>query len=68
MRFHRYASTDSIARQRLQLMCESEPVECSPDLMHHMKQEISDVIARYFALPADEYEIKVILKQKRKRA
>lgn len=63
--FRRMAHTSSIARQRLMLMNESEPIECAPDVMAHMKQEISDVIGKYLAVPAEDYEIKVILKHKR---
>lgn len=68
MRFHKYSSTDSVAKQRLRLMVESEPVECAPEVMYHMKKEISDIISKYFELAADKYEVKVILKQKQKRA
>lgn len=61
-------NTDSIARERLKLMMESEPVDCEPDRMAQMKKEISEIVSRYFDIAPDGYEIKVILKQNKKRA
>lgn len=60
--------TGSIAKERLKLMLESEPVECGKDMMAQMKKEISEIVSRYFDVPPDGYEIKVILKQSKKRA
>ncbi len=67
MRYRRELS-NSIAKERLKLMIESEPVECAPDLMARMKKEISDIVSRYFEINPEKYEIKVILKQTKKRA
>jgi cell division topological specificity factor len=64
----RNSNTDSIAKERLKLMMESEPVEISPDQMTQMKKEISEIVGRYFEMEPDNYEIKVILKQNKKRA
>ena len=55
-----------VAKERLKLMMEAEPIECRPELMNRMKQEVSEIIGRYFELSPDSYEIKVILKQNRK--
>lgn len=60
--------SDSIAKERLKLMAETETVECPPDLMARMKKEISDIVGRYFEISPEKYEIKVILKQTKKRA
>lgn len=60
--------TGSIAKERLKLMLEAEPVECGQDKMAQMKKEISEIVSRYFDVPSDGYEIKVILKQNKKRA
>lgn len=49
-------------------MLEAEPVECGQDKMVQMKKEISEIVSRYFDVQPDEYEIKVILKQNKKRA
>ena len=54
--------TGSIAKERLKFM------ENSPNLMERMKKEISDIISRYYDVSAENYEIKVILKQNKKRA
>ncbi len=60
--------SNSIAKERLKLMVESDPVECAPDLLARMKKEISEIVGRYFEVSPDKYEIKVILKQNKKRA
>lgn len=60
--------SNHIAKERLKLMMESEPLECAPETMVQMKKEISDIVSRYFEISPDKYEIKVILKQNRKRA
>lgn len=57
-----------IARERLKLMVESEPMECSEAEMARMKKEISDIISRYYEIAPDNYEIKVVLRQNKKRA
>ena len=60
--------TDQIAKERLKLMVEAEPMEQSPITMRRMKKEISDIISRYYDITPEDYEIRVILKQNRKRA
>ena len=60
--------TGSIAKERLKVMIESGQMENSPNLMERMKKEISDIISRYYDVSAENYEIKVILKQNKKRA
>lgn len=57
-----------IARERLKLMVESEPMECKEAAMVRMKKEISDIISRYYEITPENYEIKVVLKQQKKRA
>lgn len=49
-------------------MTEAGVVDASPVAMRRMKKEISAIISRYYDLPPDNYEIRVILKQNRKRA
>ncbi len=61
-----FAFSNQVAKERLKLMIEAEPIECTPELMTRMKREVSDIIGRYFELSPDAYEIKVILKQNRK--
>lgn len=60
--------TGSIAKERLKFMIESGQMENYPNLMERMKKEISDIISRYYDVSAENYEIKVILKQNKKRA
>ncbi len=68
MRHNRAEATGSIARERLKLMVESEVMEHSPAMITRMKKEIADIIARYYEVSPENYEIKVILKQNKKRA
>ena len=65
---HNTEMTGSIARERLKFMIESWQMENSPNLMERMKKEISEIISRYYDISAENYEIKVILKQNKKRA
>jgi cell division topological specificity factor len=60
--------TGIIAKERLKLMLESEPIECGQDKMEQMKKEISEIISRYLDDPPDGYEIKILRKQNKKRA
>ena len=66
MRFYKTES-DQIAKERLKHMMEAEELEFpSADVMQ-LKKEISTVVARYFIMPADMFEIKFSLKQDKKR-
>lgn len=64
MRFLNRA-TESVAKERLRLMIESEQSACSPEAMSIIKREIAEVVARHFDITSEDYEIKVILKEKR---
>ena len=68
MRHNRAEATGSIANERLKLMVESESMDHSPVVITRMKKEIADIIARYYEVSPENYEIKVILKQNKKRA
>lgn len=68
MKHNRAEATGCIARERLKLMVESEVLENSPAMITRMKKEIADIIARYYEVSPENYEIKVILKQNKKRA
>lgn len=67
MRFRKTA-TDRIARERLRMMVETGSFECSPEQMAQMKKEISEIVSRYVHLEPEEYELRILLKQKQKRA
>ena len=60
--------SDQIAKQRLKMMAEATPLLDSPETARRMKKEISDIISRYYEIGSENYEIKVILKQNKKRA
>ena len=60
--------TDQIAKERLKLMVENLPFEHSAVAAQRMRKEISDIISRYYEMNPENYEIRVILKQNRKRA
>jgi septum formation topological specificity factor MinE len=55
--------SNEIARERLMLMGETFPFEGSPITARRMKKEIFDIIARYYEISPEDYEIKVVLKQ-----
>lgn len=56
-----------IAKERLKLMMESEPIERSACDISQLKKDISTLISRHFDLSPDMFEIKVTLKQDKKR-
>lgn len=58
-------ATESVAKERLRLMIESEQSACTPEVMAIIKREIAEVVARHFDITPEDYEIKVILKEKR---
>lgn len=60
--------TDSIAKERLKLMVESDPLDGASIQMMQMKKEISEIVSRYYELDSENYEINVTLKQTKKRA
>lgn len=65
---YRTQGSNQIAKERLKLMTEAGVMEASPVAMRRMKKEISAIISRYYDLAPENYEIRVILKQNRKRA
>ncbi len=66
MIFHKENSS-SIAKERLKLMMESDTLEYSANDISRLKKEISNLVSRYFDLSADMFEVKITLKQKKKR-
>ena len=65
---YRRKGSNQIAKERLKLMTEAGVVDASPVALRRMKKEISAIISRYYNLAPENYEIRVILKQNRKRA
>ena len=66
MIFHKENSS-SIAKERLKLMMESDTLEYSANDISRLKKEISNLVSRYFDLSADMFEVKITLRQKKKR-
>jgi len=60
--------SSSVAKERLKIMMESDALEYSSKDISRLKKEISSLINRYFDVPADMFEIKITLKQNKKRA
>ena len=57
----------NIAKERLKLMIESDALEYSSNDISKLKKEISALVSRYFDVSADMFEIKITLKQDKKR-
>lgn len=57
----------SIAKERLKLMMESDNLEHSSNDISRLKKEIATLVSRYFDVSTDMFEIKITLKQDKKR-
>lgn len=66
MIFHN-ENTSSIAKERLKLMMEADTLEYSTTDISQLKKEISAVVSRHFNVSTDMFEIKITLKQNKKR-
>lgn len=66
MIFHK-EDCSSIAKERLKLMMESDSLEYSSNDISRLKKEISALVSRYFDISADMFEVKITLKQNKKR-
>lgn len=60
-------NSSAIAKERLKLMLESDTLEYSSSDISRLKKEISALVSRYFDVSADMFEIKIVLKQNKKR-
>ena len=58
----------SIAKERLRLMMESDTLEYNTNDVSQLKREIASLVSRYFDISADMFEVKITLKQTKKRA
>ena len=66
MIFHKKDSK-MVAKERLKLMMEAESLEHSSVDVSQLKKEISTLVGRYFNLSPEMFEIKITLKQDKKR-
>ena len=60
-------NSSSIAKERLKVMMESDTLEYSAGDISRLKKEISALVSRYFDISADMFEVKITLKQNKKR-
>lgn len=56
-----------IAKERLKIMMESDTLEYSSNDISRLKNEISNLVSRYFDISTDMFEVKISLKQDKKR-
>jgi len=56
-----------IAKERLKLMMESDTLEYSTNDVSRLKKEITSLVSRYFDISEDVFEVKITLKQDKKR-
>lgn len=66
MIFHKEDSS-SVAKERLKVMMESDMLEYSASDISRLKKEITALVSRYFDVSDDMFEIKIALKQNKKR-
>ena len=59
--------SNTIAKERLKLMMESDELEHSSVDVSQLKKEISALVGRYFNVSPELFEIKITLKQDKKR-
>ena len=63
----RKENSSNFAKERLKLMMESDTFEHSNNEITRLKKEIATLVSRYFDVSADMFEIKITLKQDKKR-
>lgn len=66
MIFHK-SESNLVAKERLKLMMEAEELEPSSIDVSQLKKEISTLVGRYFNISPEMFEIKITLKQEKKR-
>lgn len=66
MIFHK-EDASYIAKERLKLMMEADTFEYSSNDISRLKKEISALVSRYFDLSPDMFEVRITLKQDKKR-
>ena len=66
MIFHK-ENASCIAKERLKIMMESDTLEYSSNDISRLKKEISNLVSRYFDISSDMFEVRITLKQNKKR-
>lgn len=57
--FLRRRSSREVARDRLKILLISDRVNCSPEVMNMIKQDIARVISRYMKIDTQNMEIQI---------
>lgn len=57
--FFRRKSSREVAKDRLKILLISDRVNCSPEVMDMIKQDIAKVISRYMMIDTDNMEIQI---------
>lgn len=57
--FLRRRSSREVAKDRLKILLISDRVNCSPEVMNLIKQDIARVISRYMKIDAQNMEIQI---------
>ena len=66
MIFHK-GNYSSIAKERLKIMMEADTLEYSASDIAQLKKDISSLVGRHFEISPDMFEVKITLKQNKKR-
>ncbi len=57
--FFRRKSSCQVAKDRLKILLISDRVNCSPEMMELIKNDIAKVISKYMKIDADNMEIEI---------
>lgn len=57
--FFKRKSSREVAKDRLKILLISDRVNCSPEVMDMIKQDIAKVISRYMKIDAENMEIQI---------
>lgn len=61
------ASSGTVAKERLKLMMDAEKQKLDDDTLKQIRQEIGTVITKYVDIEPENVEVKVLLKDYKKR-
>ena len=64
--FYKKKSSD-IAKDRLKILLISDRVNCSPEMMNMIKNDIANVLSKYMKIDSDSMEVQITKKGNAKR-
>lgn len=62
-----FSKTKDYAKNRLRIMLHNESDACQAERMQQIIKEIKEIIGKHLNISEDAYEIKIVLKEDRKR-